>query len=503
VLLAVLGGLLGLGLSIGGTKAFVALAPQWYPQAKEITIDVRVLMFTLAISILTGIAFGLAPALLTSKVALSESLKEGGRSSSTGSRHRTRSTFVVVEVALALVLLISAGLMMNTFLRVLRASPGFHAEHVLAAEFRLTGNKYLDLTPLDKAGFDVVTPQVEIFCKQVLEQVKALPGVQSAALIDWLPMSDRMDSPGRTFTIAGRAPMLAGEKPSAVYSAISADYFKVMEIPLLRGRYPGEQDVQSTPWVVVINQAMARKFWPNHDPVGQVITLDTVPNEERPREIVGIVGDVKQFASGYDPQPEIYAPYLQQPKQSPPMYTETRLHKNLVLRTSFESKSLIDSLRRTVAELDKSSPVYGITTVAQVVQNSTTGERFYTQLLGGFAVVALLLAAIGIYGIISFSVLERNHEIGIRMALGAQRLQVLGLMLKEGLILSLLGVVIGVGASFAATPLIRVFLYGVKPYDPLTWSVVSVVLVGVTIVATYVPGRRATKVDPMLSLRRE
>jgi ABC-type antimicrobial peptide transport system permease subunit len=228
-----------------------------------------------------------------------------------------------------------------------------------------------------------------------------------------------------------------------------------------------------------------------------------VPNEERSREIIGIVGDVKQFASDFDPQPEIYAPYLQQPKQSPSMFTETRLHKNLVLRTSFESKGLIDNLRKTVAELDKNSPVYGITTVRQVVLNSTTVERFYTQLLGGFAVVALLLAAIGIYGVISFSVVERNHEIGIRMALGAQRQQVIGLMLKEGLILSLLGAAIGVGASFAATPLIRAFLYGVKPYDPLTWSLVSLFLVSVTIVAIYVPGRRATKIDPMVTLRRE
>jgi len=261
--------------------------------------------------------------------------------------------------------------------------------------------------------------------------------------------------------------------------------------------------VQFTPWVVVINQAMARKFRPKQDPIGKVITLDTVPNEERTREIVGIVADVKQFSSDFDPQPEIYAPYLQQPKQSPPMYTETRLHKNLVLRTSFESQSLTDYLRKTVAELDKNSPVYGITAVRQVVLSSTTGERFYTQLLGSFAIIALLLAGIGIYGVISFSVLERKHEIGIRMALGAQRQQVLGLMLKEGLILSLFGVAIGVGASFAATPLIGAFLYGVKPYDTLTWSLVSLFLVGVTIVATYVPGLRATQVDPMVTLRQE
>jgi predicted permease len=504
VLLALLGGMLGLALSFWGTKAFATLVPQWYPQAQEISIDLRVLAFTLAISILTGIMFGLAPALRASKVELTDSLKEGGRSSSGGSHHRTRSIFVVAEIALALVLLVSAGLMMNTFLRVLRASPGFRSDRVLALDFRLTGTKYLDVTPMDKTGFDIVTPQVDIFCRQVLERVKALPGVESAALIDWLPMSqERADNPTRGFTIAGRSAALGGEKLSAFYSAISSDYFQVMQISLLKGRPPAEQDTYSTPWVVVINEAMARKFWPNQDPIGQVITLDTVPGEEKPREIVGVVGNVKQFASRIDPGPEIYASYLQQPKQSPSMFTETRLHKNLVVRTSFESQSLIDSVRSTVAGLDRDSPVFGITTVRNIVLNSTTEERFYAQLLGSFAITALLLAAIGIYGVISYSVLERSHEIGVRMALGAQPKQVLRLMLREGLILSSVGVAFGVAASFAATPLIAAFLYGVKAYDPLTWTLVSVFLIGVTLVATYIPGRRATRLDPTVALRHE
>ncbi len=503
LLLALLGGALGLALSFWGTKAFVTLAPQWYPQAKEITTDGRVLAFTLVISILTGIAFGLAPALRASKTDLIDSLKEGGRNSSGSSRHRTRSTFVVVEVALALVLLVSAGLMMNTLLRVLHSSPGFRTDNVLTLEFRLTGSKYLDVTPIEKTGLPIVTSQVETFCRQALERVKALPGVESAALIDWLPMSDRMDGPDRGFTIAGRPPVTQGEKPSAVYSAISPEYFRVMQIPLLRGRYPTEQDTESTPWVVVINDAMARKFWPNQDPIGQVITLDTVPGEERPREVVGVVGNVKQFASREDPRPEIYAPHPQQPKQSPTMFTETRLHKNLVVRTSSASSALIDSVRKTVAEMDKQSPVFGIASVRDVVVNSTTGERFYTQLLGSFSIVALLLAAIGIYGVISYSVVERRHEIGVRMALGAQSEQVLRLILKEGLTLSALGVAIGVAASFAATPLISVFLYGVTPYDLLTWSLVSIFLMLVTFVATYIPGRRATRVDPMVALRCE
>jgi len=504
VLLALLGGMLGLALSFWGIKAFVTLAPQWYPQAREIAIDARVLGFTLAISILTGILFGLAPALRASRIELTESLKEGGRSSSAGVRHRARSIFVVAEVALALVLLVSAGLMMNTFLRVLHASPGFRSDRVLTLEFRLTGTKYLDASSMETTGFNIVKPQAEIFFQQVLERVKAIPGVESAGLIDWLPMSeDRGDNPSREFTIAGRPAVKGGETPSAFYSAISPDYFQVMQIPLLRGRYPGEQDTYSTPWAVVINQAMAHKFWPNQDPIGQVITLDTVPDEERPREIVGVVGNVKQFASSVDPGPEIYASYRQQPKQSPSMYTETRLHKSLVVGTRIESQPLIDAVRKAVAEIDKDSPVFGMTTVRDVVLNSTTAERFYTQLLGGFAIVALLLAAIGIYGVISYSVRERSHEIGVRMALGGQSRQVLKLMLKEGLILSALGVAIGVAGSFAATPLIAVFLYGVKAYDLLTWSLVSAFLMAVTLIATYLPGRRATQVDPMVALRCE
>jgi putative ABC transport system permease protein len=290
-----------------------------------------------------------------------------------------------------------------------------------------------------------------------------------------------------------------------MFSAISPEYFRVMQIPLLRGRDLTEQDAESAPWVVAINDAMARKLWPNQDPIGQMITLDTQATraEERPREIIGVVGNVRQFRLGMDPFPEIYAPYPQQARHCTAGATETRLHKSLVLRTSSVSKGLIDSVRRTVAELDQDSPVFGITTVQETISHSTHLERFYTQLLGGFALVALLLAAIGIYGVISYSVTERRHEIGLRMALGAQSAQVLQLVLKEGLLLPLIGVAIGLVASLGATPLIANFLYGVKAHDPLTLAVVSLLLIGITILATYIPARRATQVDPMVTLRYE
>ena len=505
VLLAMFGGLLGLVLSVWGIKLFIALAPRWLPQAKGISMDARVLGFTLAISLATGILFGLAPALRASKTDLNDSLKEGGRSSAPGSRHRTRSTLVVIEVALALVLLVFAGLMMNTVVRVLHADPGFHPNHLLTLEVRLIGKKYFDISQWEKTGLDLVTPQVGIFCKQVLERIRGLPGVESAALIDWLPMLEDAERGGTSFAIAGRPAVTAGDRPGGMFSVISPDYFHVMQIPLLRGRELTEHDVESAPWVVVINDAMARKFWPKQDPIGQVITLDSkaAPGEERPREIVGVVGNVRQFRLRVYPFPEIYAPYAQQAQHCGAGDTETRLHKSLVLRTSAESKGLIDSVRSAVAELDKDSPVFGIRPVQETISSSTNLERFYTQLLGGFAVVALLLAAIGIYGVISYSVSERRHEIGLRMALGAQSAQVLQLVLREGLILSLAGVSIGLAGSFGATPLLSNFLYGVKPHDPLTLMLVSLFLVGITILATYIPAFRATKVDPMVTLRHE
>jgi putative ABC transport system permease protein len=278
-----------------------------------------------------------------------------------------------------------------------------------------------------------------------------------------------------------------------------------MRIPLLKGRSIAEQDVEATPWVLVINEAMARKFWPNQDPIGQMITLHTpvAPGEEKPREIVGVVADVRQVTLALEPRPEMYAALPQQPRHCSGGLTETRLHKSLVLRTRSESQRLMDSVRKVTARLAPDSPIFGVRMVQEMVDNSTTGERFYTQLLGGFGIAALLLAAIGIYGVTSYSVSERRHEIGLRMALGAQSIQVLGLVLKQGLILSGLGVVIGLAVAFGSTPLISSFLYGVKPHDPLTLVLVSAFLIVVTILATYIPARRASRVDPMVALRYE
>jgi putative ABC transport system permease protein len=505
VLLALGGGLLGSLLSIWGVRLFIALAPRWLPHTQSISMDARVLAFALAVSVATGILFGLAPALRASKTDLNDSLKDGGKISTAGFRHRTRGALVIVEIALALVLLASAGLMLNTVVRLLHSDPGFHPKRLLTLEVRLIGKKYFDVSNWNKTGLEVVTPQVDIFCRRVLDRVRAVPGVESVALTDWLPMLENAERVGIEFAIAGRPAASAGDEAGGLFSAVSPDYLQVMQIPLLRGRELTEKDVETSPWVVVINDALARKYWPNQDPIGQVITVNTqaVRAEERPREIVGVVGDVRQFGLGSDPAPEMYAPYPQQARHCIADWNEARLHKSLVLRTNSTSKGFIDSVRRAVTEVDKDSPVFGITTVEETVSKSASLERFFTQLLGGFAVVALLLAAIGIYGVISYSVNERRHEIGLRMALGAQSAQVLRLVLKEGLILSLTGVAIGLAGSFGATPVLSNFLYGVEAHDPLTLTLVSLFLVGITILATYIPAFRATKVDPMVTLRHE
>ena len=504
-LLALAGGIFGLVLSIWGIKLFVMLSPWWFPQTDAISIDARVLGFTLGISILSGILFGLAPALSTSKTDFNDALKESGRTSLGGSRHRVRSTLVVIEVAMALVLLVGAGLMINTLVRVLNADPGFKSDHLLTLEIRLIGNRYFDISQGETTGLSRVTPRVGIFCHQLLEQARGLPGVESAALIDWLPMLEEAERPREGFTIAGRTPSPAGEEPSALFSAVSSDYFRVMRIPLLKGRPITEQDVETAPWVVVINEAMARRFWPNQDPINQVITVHTpsAPREEKPREIVGVVGNVRQIGLASEPRPEMYAAQPQQPQHCAGEFTETRLHKSLVLRTPVVSQGLVDSVRKVTAELAPDSPVFGVRMVQEMVDNSTAGERFYTQLLAGFGAAALLLAAIGIHGVTSYSVNERRREIGLRMALGAQSAQVLGLVLKEGLIRSALGVAIGLAGSFGSTPLISSFLYGVKPHDPLTLALVSLFLISITMLATYLPARQATAVDPIVALRHE
>ena len=501
VLLALGGGLAGLALSFWGIRILRAMSAYLFPMAR-VSVNGRVLFFTFGVCVLTGLVFGLIPAYRASKNDPNECLREGGRSTATKSRHRTRNILVVAENAVALVSLICAGLMINTVTRILQTSPGFDPDHLLTAEVRLTGEKYMDATGQDKTGFNVIQPGVKIFCRQVLERVREIPGVESAALVDWLPLADNAQHAFPGFTIVGRSTDLSAEKPTVILDGMSAGYFQLMGIPIVRGRGVTEQDTETSAPVVVISEATAQKFWPNQDPVGQAMTFDSSP-EEQPRQIIGIVGNVKQYTLNQDAQPHAYVSYEQLPTRTVPGWTESRVHKSLVIRTRSTSAALIESVRRTISGLAPDSAVFGVTTVEKTVSNSARPWTVLSEILGLFAAMGVILAAIGIYGVISYSVSERSHEFGLRMALGAQPRHVVRLVLRQAMTLSFLGVIIGVAASFAAAPLLAEFLYGVKPHDVLTLLLVSSLLIAVTFLASYYPARHATQIDPMETLRHD
>jgi putative ABC transport system permease protein len=502
ILLSMIGGAGGLILAVLGVKGFSVWAPEWLPRNLSVLVDSRVLLFAFGTCLLTGIAFGLVPAYRAVKGDVNEFLREGGRSTATVSSHRTRSALVVTEIALALVLLICAGLMINTLTRILRTTPGFDASHLVTAEVRLTGLKYMDSSTEDATGFSSILPPVANFCRQALERGRNIPGVEDVALVDWLPLLETAQYASPGFTTVGQSAGAAGEKPSVLRQAVSSSYFQLMGIPVLRGRTVTEHDTESSGWVVVINEAMARKFWQNDDPIGRTITFDDSP-EEKPRQIVGVVGNVHQFSLTMDPFPEAYIDYRQVPVRVHSAWTETRIHKSIIFRTHSSSKALMQDVRRTISELAPGSAVFGITTVEQTVSKSATPWRFISELFELFAAIALILAVIGIYGVISYAVGERKHELGLRMALGAQPRQVLALVLRQAMLLSLIGVAIGLAGSFAATPLLADFLYGVKSHDFLTLTMVSLALVAVTFLASFIPARHATKIDPMQTLRHE
>jgi|SRR5579871_426264 len=506
VLLSLIGGLVGLALAVLGVRLFNLWAPVWFPRETGAIIDSRVLLFTFGTCVLTGITFGLIPAYRTVHTNPAECLQEGARSTATASRHRTRNALVVTEIALAFVLLIFTGLMINTLTRILRISPGFAPEHLLTLQVRLTGDKYINAAPPNDPNFDVILPPVGQFCDRALNRFRSTPGVEDVALIDWLPLLDstgdsaQYASPG--FTISGQSISTGAEKPNVFREGISADYFPMMRIPLIRGRGVSEHDTYSSAWVVVINEAMAKRYWPNQDPIGQAIKFDDSP-DEKPRQIVGIVQDVKQVSLAEPAEPEAFVPYQQLSSRIYPGWTEARAHKSIIIRTHADPKVLMQSMRQIVADLAPESAIFGITTVERTVSLSATRWRFICQVLELFAGIALLLAVIGIYGVISYSIGERRHELGLRMALGAQQEQVLGLVLRQAMVLSLAGVIIGIAGSFAATPLLEKFLYGVKAHDPLTLIVVASLFLGITFLASYIPARHATKIDPIQALRHE
>src|SRR5258705_2037193 len=505
-LLALSGGLLGTALTYAGIKMLVALAGE-FPNSSEVGVNGRVLLFTLGLSLLTAILFGLAPAIQASRPDLNVVLRESERKTTNTSGRLARHSLAVAEVALAMVLLVGAGLMINTMLRLQRVHPGFDANHVLTMDFQLPeGGKYVQRIP--GGDMEKTLPSVTAFYQRLLEKTAPLTGVESVALIGALPT--RCCPEFYSFAILGHPTPPPESRPQAGYSEVSPGIFSTLRIPLVKGRFLDERDTQAAPWVIAVNQAFANKFFPNEDPIGQQILLryDPYPvDEARPRQIVGIVGDVKHFGPGQQTPPFVYAPYLQQPAIFPGGAARAHLHKALLLRTLSTRMSgqtnLAASVKKALAEIDPDQPVTNIMTMDDVLAASLGDSRFFMQLFGIFAGVAVLLAAVGIYGVMSYSVSERTHEIGIRIALGAHRRDVLELIAKLWLKLTFIGVAIGIGFAFGVARLISRFLFGVKPTDPLTYAAVAVGLAAVALLACYIPARRAMRVDPLVAFRYE
>ncbi|HEV2914607.1 MAG TPA: ABC transporter permease [Pyrinomonadaceae bacterium] len=484
IVLSVLGGAMGLLLAIWGVGALVAIAPASIPRTNGIGIDGMALVFTLSVSLLAGIIFGLAPALQSSKPDLDSSLKEGGRHTTGVAGRRTRRILVKAEIALALVLLVGAGLMLKSFWRLLNTDSGFDPKNVLTARITLPESKY----PQQQ--------QVDAFYEQLLERIRALPGVQSAATVTYLPLSGFNSN--ASFEIEGRPRASEGSEQNADYRMISEDYFRTMGIALVRGRSFEGSDQEDAPGVVIINETMAHRFWPDEDPLGKRINLG-VPGSPW-LTIVGIVRDVKQ--RGLDDRPKPMMHFL----HSQNAYSKGLgiwRQSSLVIRTASEPLALSSAVKSAVQTMDKDLPVARIQTMQQVLDRSVSQPRFTMLLLVMFAVVALLLAAVGVYGVMAYSVTQRTHEIGIRMALGARRSDVIRLIVGQGIKLALVGVGLGMIGAFALTRVISSLLYNVSPTDPAVFAGVSVLLTMVSLLACFVPALRATRVDPVIALRDE
>ena len=490
-LLSMIGGILGLLLASWGLGLIVAFSPENIPRLQEVSLDRRVLCFTFLISLFTGIVFGLAPALQAIKSDLQSSLKEGGRTSGleTG-RRRLRDVLVVTELALSVLLLVGAGLLIRSFWSLQRVDAGFNREHLLTLRAFPPASTYPD------------NQQVAAFYERLLTSIQSLPGVKSAAATSSLPISGNnfdtiMDIEGRPFDVS----LL---HLSTDFRVVSPDYFKTIEVRLARGRLFTDADQEGTMRAALINETLARTHWPNEDPLGRRIRLMDGPPERATTPfmtIVGIVADAKNRSLSDEPRQEVYVPLSQHAASLGKMGVVRRM--TLVVRTTTDPMSLANVVRQEVWTIDRSIPITDVQTMEQVLDMAIVQPRFNMILLGLFAAIALGLGAIGIYGVMSYSVAQRTHEFGIRMALGARSLDVLKLVLKRGVWLTSLGTGLGVAASFALTRVMKSLLYGVSAADPLTIAGVALLLMAVALLACYLPARRATKVDPLVALRYE
>ncbi len=478
LLLALISSALGILLAQWAIDALRLLGPEQLPRLQAISLDGRILLFTLGLTVLTGFLFGLAPALQAGQVNLNELLKEGGRAGASNRQRRLRDALVVVEVALALVLLVGAGLLIRSFWKLNQTDPGFNPDNVLTTSLTLP-----------RARYD--TPEkVTAFQQLLLKKMAALPGVQSAGLTSDLPWTGYDENAG--FTIEGKTfPPNAG--PGGRYHFVSADYFSTTGVPLVAGRFFTANDGLNSPNVVLINRSMAELYWPGESAVGKRFTFSNQPKEKDWYNIVGVVGDVKDFPTSTAAVPAFYWPTMQQaPRQT-----------ILAVRSTAHPTALIEAVRNQVRLLDKDLPLADVRMLDTVAATAVAGRRFTLWLVGFFALMALLLSAIGIYSVLSYLVAQRTHEIGVRMALGAQFSDVLRMVLRQGMALVFVGVALGVVGALALTRLMKGLLFEVRASDPMTFVLVAAILASVALIACYLPARRATKVDPMIALRYE
>ena len=485
LLLALAGGALGVLLAMLGVRLLVTLAPTGLPRINEVGIDGWVLGFTFTVSLLTGLVFGLAPALQVSKPDLNESLKEGSRGSSEGQQTLLRRGLVVVEIALSLVLLVSAALLIGSIKRLTEVSPGFDPTKSLAAEISFP---YTTAATGDGAQA-AAARQASSFLAEARSKLGALPGVEAVGAINDLPITGRSSINGG-FSVEGKPPFNPGEAPVAEFRQVTPGYFESIGIPVLKGRTLGDSDLSKKPENIVVNDTFAKSFIGDDNPIGRrVRALDG-----QFHEIVGVVGDARQWGLDRQASAEIYFSFDQ---------LSLGQEAALVVRTGSDPAGLVSAVRDTIAGVNRDAPITRVRPMTQVVEDSMASSRFNMILMTIFAGVALVMASIGLYGVISYSVSQRTHEIGIRMALGASRQSVLSLVLRNGMTLALIGVGLGVGAAFGLTRLITSLLFGVSPTDPFTFIAISLLLTGVALLACFVPAHRATRVDPMIALRYE
>jgi len=502
VLLAIVGGAVGCAFGWAGLRAFVAAAPPGLIGLADARVDARVLLATGLLSIVTGVLFGLAPAVQTSNIDLATTLKESGRDGmASGRAQRFRSALVTVQIGLALMLLIGAALMANSLLKLLNNPLGADPKNLLTFEFRFPQNELM--RPVDKyrgVGLWEIFPVAGLTFDRMWERVQAIPGVRSAAAISRAPLSG--GAMGMQFFIGGRPRPESGRGQGAAYFAITPRYFETMKIPIIRGRDFTRTDTSTAPLVMIINKTMADRFFDGQDPIGQTVTLDFVPNEQ-PRTIVGVVGNSVIGRFQRQPTPFMYVPHLQQQNRWQGPAWDYRAMMAFVIRSDGDPMALAPAVRRAVADIDRTKPAGNIRTVEQYLGQQARGMQLYATLLGIFGGAAGLLAALGIYGVMAYTVAQRTREIGIRMALGAGGARVMRLVTLRALILIGVGLLLGLGGAVGLTRVLARELYEVSPTDPLTFAVVTIALTIVALAACLIPTRRAMSVDPTVALRYE